>query len=235
MKNILLLVSLLTTSLSFAQGGQSPSANLSSATVDNSQLNAFNSVNYNGFNLVKKSGPKVLGTPFAFKNSTMVINTIDGKSFKVPNGNYNAKANQIVSNFAKDSSFVFNASSIESVTINSYVAKRYKTEEGKFRFFFDATPHSEIKLLKAYVATIKSGQINVMTKLKTSPDKYILRDHLMVSTDNKTAVKMRLKKKTILKLFNDKKALIEKFVDDNDLSYKEEKDLVKIFNYYSIN
>ena len=235
MKKVSLLLALLSTSLFFAQGGQSHGANLSGGSVDASFRQTFDAVNYNGFHLAKKSGPKVLGTPFAFKNAPMVLNTTEGKSFKVPNGNYNAKSNYIVSNFAKDSSFVFNAGSIESVKIDKYVAKQFITERGKKRFFFDATPRASVKLLKQFVATIKQGQVNVMTKLKTSQDKYILRDYLLISKDGKTAEKIRFKKKTILKLFNDKKDLIEKFVVDNNLSYKDETDLVKIFNYYSIN
>lgn len=235
MKSYLFLFSLLFSGSLLAQGGQSPSANLNGGAANSSLRDAFNAVNYNGFHVANGSGPKISGTPFAFDNATMVINTIDGKSFKVPNGNYNAKTNQIVSNFAKDSSFVFDTNFIETVKINNHVAKQYRIEGKGRRFFFDLTPHSSIKLLKEYKASIKAGQINVMTKLKTSPDKYIMRDKLAISRDGINVEFMKLKKKTILKLLSDKSELIEQFVDDNDLSYKDEADLIKIFNYYSIN
>ncbi len=235
MKNYLLLFTLLLSTLSFAQGSNGFSSNMSSATNSSTQQDMFNAVNFRGAYLANGKSSKVLGTPFAFEDADIVITSTDGKVYKVPNGNYNAKSNQIVSNFAKDSSFVFDSKAIQSVKFGKYTAKTYKDEDGQRSFFFELTPHSDIKLLKKYVAKIKSGQINVMTKQKTSPDKFIVNDSYYITKDGDIAIEFRIKKKTILKLLNDKKKLIEKFVDDYDLSYKDEDDVVKIFNYYHIN
>ncbi|MEM5540564.1 MULTISPECIES: hypothetical protein [unclassified Olleya] len=235
MKNYLFIFTLLLSTLSFAQGSNGFSSNLSSATMDNSQQNMFNAVNYQGAYLANGKSSAVVGSPFAFEDATIEITSKEGKVYKVPNGNYNAKSNQIVSNFAKDSSFVFDAKAIESVKFDKYVAKIYRDEDSRAKFFFELTPHATVKLLKRYEAIIKDGQINVMTKQKTSPDKYVVNDSYAVSKDGVTTEEFKLKKKSILKLLGDKKKLVEKFVDDNDLSYKEEADVVKIFNYYSIN
>lgn len=235
MKNYLLLFTLLITSLSFAQGSNGFGSNLSSATNSSTQQDMFNAVNYQGAYLANGKSSEVLGTPFAFEDDVIVITSTDGKVYKVPNGNYNAKSNKIVSNYVKDSSFVFDSKAIESVKFGKYTAKNYKDEDSKNNFFFELTPHVKTKLLKKYVAKIKEGQINVMTKQKTSPDKFIIDDSYAITKNGTTTEEFRLKKKTILKLFNDKKKLIEKFVDDNDLSYKDEVDVVKIFNYYNIN
>ena len=43
---------------------------------------------------------------------------------------------------------------------------------------------------------------------------------------------IKLKKKDILLLFNDKSKVVNNFAKENKLSFKSEKDLNKIFSYY---
>ncbi|WP_435312987.1 hypothetical protein [Cellulophaga fucicola] len=59
------------------------------------------------------------------------------------------------------------------------------------------------------------------------------KDRLFYSVENNIAKELPRKKKEILKLFKGKEKEIESFSKKNSLSCKEEKDLVKIFNYYN--
>ena len=46
-------------------------------------------------------------------------------------------------------------------------------------------------------------------------------------------MKMQRNKRKILKFFNDKTERVEKFASENNLSFKNDSDLTKIFNYYN--
>ncbi len=242
MKKLLFILITLTSTVTFSQvinnevyTGQAKHANLPLVDLNTRLQDNSDAVNYQGYYLANTTLEEVKGSPFPFDNATIIINTIDGKSYKVPNGNYNAKSNEIVSNFVTDSSFVFQSNSIKSVQFDKYTAKPYTDKESNSSFYFQLTPHADIKLLKKYVAKIVDGQINVLTKQKTSADWYNIIESYSYSIDGETAQPIKLKKKNILKVLSNKKKLIQKFVDDNDLSYKDEKDVIKMFNYYSFN
>lgn len=194
----------------------------------------FNAVNYQGYYLANASLPDVSGSPFPFEDAVIIINTTDGKAYKVPNGNYNASTDEVVSNFAKDSSFVFQSNKIKSVKFQKYTAKPYIDATSKISFYFELTPHASIRLLKKYSAKIIDGQINVLTKQKTSSDMFSISDSYGITIDNKTVKEFKLNKKSVLKLLSSRKKLIQDFVKNENLSYKEEYDVIRILNYYSV-
>ncbi|WP_028283895.1 hypothetical protein [Olleya marilimosa] len=214
--------------------GQAKHSNLPLVDLNSSLQDNSNAVNYQGYYLSNASLPDVSGSPFPFEDAVIIISTIDGKAYKVPNGNYNASTDEVVSNFAKDSSFVFQSKTIKSVKFEKYTATRYKDINDKDHFYFELTPHASIKLLKKYSAKIIDGQINVLTKQKTSPDMFSLSDSYGITIDGKTVTDFKLNKKSVLKLLASHKKLIQDFVKKENLSYKEEYDIIRILNYYSV-
>jgi hypothetical protein len=178
---------------------------------------------------------KVEGTPLIFsnENTSLVIYTNDGKAYKIPKGNYNARTNNFVSTYIKDSIFSFNNNSIDYARLNNKRMKTYIGEDKKERFYTVFNEGENILLLKGYFAKIVLGTFNPMTKTRISNDKFTIQEKYFISYDKENSLSFSLKKKNILKIFDDKKNLMIDFIKENKLSYKNENDLLKMFHKYN--
>ncbi|MGB1211113.1 MAG: hypothetical protein ACPG41_06795 [Lacinutrix venerupis] len=236
MKKIMFIaLTLLITLTSYSQGSANPMQNLSGPAASNDFRNAFDAVNSRGQWMTSSWKTTVKGTPLALEdNCNLVIFTKDDKVYKIENGNYNAKLDKLVTEYTKDSIYVFGDKNIAHAKLDNVVLRKFNdTESNKSRFHFVLSQGEKLTLTKAYFSTIKEGTINVMTKLKETSDKYILNDDYYISKDNSTVEKIRLKKKHLLNVMSDAKKEIADYVKRNDLSYKEEDDVIKIIKYYN--
>ncbi|WP_271765868.1 hypothetical protein [Aquimarina algiphila] len=117
------------------------------------------------------------------------------------------------------------------VALDGYAYKLYDYEGGKqfFIVFNEGRYSLGIKAQKK----IKAGK-QASTGYETStPSRYIEVNKYCIIDNEKGEIKnVKLKKKEILKVLN-KKTEIEKFASSKKLSFKKEKDLIKIINYYN--
>lgn len=169
------------------------------------------------------------GTPYLFKNSSgmySVINT-KGDKFKVLNLNYNIETKTIESQVGKDSVFQYTMTDIDYVLANN---KRYKVVGDEM--FLELYKGADFKLLKQFSIRINEGVTNPLSMADLSPRRYVIKEEYKLHKDNALS-KFKLGKSSILKLFNDKNDAIVKYVKENNLSYSEESDVIRILNYIS--
>ncbi len=84
---------------------------------------------------------------------------------------------------------------------------------------------------KTYLVLLES---NYNTAMDTGNEakKYVKKDKYYIITKNSISP-IKKNKKKILAKFDDKAEIVKKYADENELSFKDDYDLSKIFNYYN--
>ena len=220
---------------SYAQTGANPMSQYKGGAINTIDQDAYTAVNSRGSWKPVINNYTVDGSPLAFKNGErkLKIFTNDGGAYVVPNGNYNAQTDKIVSVFGKDSVYTFGENNIKKYQFGKDVLVRYANKKGKKRFYFNLSKPNKLTLLKGYFAKIKSGTVNALTKTKVTNDKYIVDEKYFVLKNDSIVYKFSLKKKSVLKLMKDHQKEINIFIKDNNIYFKRERDFIKVFDYYN--
>lgn len=170
------------------------------------------------------------GSIHLFKNwdNNAIVHTIDEVIFKLDNINLNIKSNAFQTKTSKDSLFTFNLKNIRKIVINNKVYKSiYLNQKNKIcQIIYES---NNVSLIKGYELEVLEKSSDPMANRPKS--KYVLKESYFIKDSNGFRP-ITLKKKSILALFNDKSDLVGKYVKENKLSYKREKDLNKMFIYY---
>lgn len=177
----------------------------------------------------------ILGSPYLFNNWIGVFNvsTKDGGSNKLFNLNYNLKTKTIESIISKDSIYQYDMSNIDFVNINNekydvFLSSKNDELNGLYKVLFE---NEKIKLYKEFKIYVLESTINPLTQEKISKDEYVqLFNYYFIKSDKFSNLK--LNKSSVLNYLDDKRDLIKKYVNSNNLSYSNEIDVVKILNYY---
>jgi len=121
---------------------------------------------------------------------------------------------------------------VKSVELDEKTFVPIKDESSKF-IFAEVLVNGNLSLYKKYKAIIKEGKIKEGIQTETPKDKIVIKEYFLVHKVNSEAYSLlKLKKKTILEIFNNDKEVIS-FVKDNKLSYKKLEDVIKIFLYFN--
>ncbi len=180
-----------------------------------------------------KMNEKIKGDAYILKDfdHSAIIKIKGGKMYKVRHVNYNAQHGQLVAKFARDSLFVFNPSNIETVEFSDFTLKPFYVPERKQILFYEFLGSSgEKEVLKEYTVRIKEGVFNPMTQRKMGSDSYVMHTNYVIYEDGKLD-DIKLKKKVFKNIFEDNFKTIDQFVDEKNLSYKNEEDVKQIFAY----
>lgn len=165
---------------------------------------------------------------------TGVIIDKNGKKYKVIDLNYNLKTDQLESKISNDSVFAFNTVSILGMELGG---QNFKTlfDPKKYRptFYEIIGTFDNRTVLKHYNVKIRPGIVNPMTQQKQTPDRFIYQYTYYVTNKKGGLEELKLKKRHILNLFDDSAKSVKDYVSENDLSYGEDEDLRKIFNFYN--
>lgn len=174
-----------------------------------------------------KKDNSIEGTPYLFKNWNGIYSIVNtkGERFKVLNLNYNIESKNIETQISTDSLFQYKMTDIDYVMANN---KRYRIIGDEM--FLELCNGANFKLLKQFSIKINEGVSNPLSLADLSPRRYVLNEEYKLHKDN-TLSKFKLSKSSILKLFNEKSDAIVKYVKENNLSYSEEIDVIKILNY----
>jgi hypothetical protein len=174
----------------------------------------------------------IVGNIYVFEDWNNKCKIVVGEDvFKLSNINLNMKTDQFEALVGKDSMFAFNTSNIDLIYINDRKFKSFYVSNIKknknFELIYDG---EEIKLLKGYEVGIKYNDPDPLM-VKKNVDNYFTTETYFIKTGEEFN-ELKLKEKDMLKIFGDKADLISKFVKENKLSYKDDKDLNRIFIYY---
>jgi hypothetical protein len=223
------------TVISYAQTGANPMSQYNGGAINTIDQDAFTAVNSRGSWKPVINNYTVDGTPLAFKKGEkkLKIYTNDGGAYAVPNGNYNAQTDKIVSVLGKDSIYTFGENNIKKYQFGKNDLVRYADKKGKKRFYFNLSKSNKLTLVKGYYAKIKAGTVNALTKTKVTNDKYVIDEKYFVLKSDLIVYKFRLKEKSVLKLMKDHQKEIKTFIDDNNINFKRERDFIKVFDYYN--
>lgn len=177
--------------------------------------------------LNKSANEEILGSPFLFPSWENAGNIYaEGNLHTLNNLNYNILADEIGTLVGKDSVLVFNRTIIDSFSVNKGMFKKYN--DLFYQVMYDG---SKITLLKKYEVNIVEGMFNPIDGTKKKSRFKTIDDYYIKKSNN--IVKLIPSKRSILNIFKEDEIRVKKFIKQNELSFKKEKDLIKIFEYYN--
>ncbi len=180
-------------------------------------------------NKIDLTDKSIKGSPFYFddfRSGEVFVNTSSkGKAML----RYNGLSDEV--QFVKnDNTYeVIKKDNLEAI-VDNVVFKVYKYE-GKNQYFVKFNSGQNSLLLKPekeYVDAVKAKS----NYSKDTPAKFTNNYRYFIIKDGELQP-VKLKKKEILTVLADKKSEIEDFASSNKLSFKKEKDLTKIIDYYN--
>ncbi|SFN99241.1 hypothetical protein SAMN04487989_10862 [Bizionia echini] len=186
----------------------------------------------NPVNLDPDSPDFVEGSPFGFEgdDNTLIIHTVDDKYYKFENGNYNGISDKMVVKLEEGRFYEFNDNDFDFALINNIKAIRLKDENNQMKYFFVLDESKEFTILKRINAKIIEGAVSKMTKEKISKDRYFVY-HDFYILENDKIEEIKLNNKTFKTLFKENEKKLKMFVDENNLSIKNEEDFLKMLRY----
>ena len=177
----------------------------------------------------------ILGSAYLFDewNNDGEIQTLTGERFLVRNINLNISRNAFEAKINdNDSIFSFNFNNIKQIIINGKYYKNYFNNEDN-RVYELVYSGKTFSILKGFTVKLVTGSGNPM--VNRSNDKYVKKESYFIrSSDKKTIESFKMNKRSLNKLFeNNLKDMsrILAFVDSGNLSYKDEKDVIRMLEF----
>lgn len=159
-----------------------------------------------------------------------IIYTEDNNRYIINNININLESHSFESKVEGDSIFIFNFNNIDKFIINGITFKNYYWNEDNqiYEVIYD---NSDFQILKGFRVLLVASSPNPM--LNRNRAKYVRKVYYCLRKDNKIKP-FKLKKSHILKLIDadaEKADKIETYARNNNLSFKNEKDVQIILDY----
>tara|TARA_A100001234_G_scaffold50101_1_gene42023 strand:- start:2591 stop:3280 length:690 start_codon:yes stop_codon:yes gene_type:complete len=177
----------------------------------------------------------ILGSAYLFDewNNDGEIQTLTGERFLVRNINLNISRNAFEAKINdNDSIFSFNFNNIKQIIINGKYYKNYFNNEDN-RVYELVYSGKTFSLLKGFTVKLVTGSGNPM--VNRSNDKYVKKESYFIrSTDKKTIESFKMNKRSLNKLFENNLKDVSRilaFIDSSNLSYKDEKDVIRMLEF----
>ena len=177
----------------------------------------------------------ILGSAYLFDewNNDGEIQTLTGERFLVRNINLNISRNAFEAKIKdNDSIFSFNFNNIKQIIINGKNYKNYFYNEDN-RVYELVYTGKTFSILKGFTVKLVTGSGNPM--VNRSNDKYVKKESYFIrSNDTKIIESFKMNKRSINKLFENSfkdVGRILAFIDSGNLSYKDEKDIIRMLEF----
>ena len=177
----------------------------------------------------------ILGSAYLFDewNNDGEIQTLTGERFLVRNINLNISRNAFEAKINdNDSIFSFNFNNIKQIIINGKNYKNYFYNEDN-RVYELVYTGKTFSILKGFAVKLVTGSGNPM--VNRSNDKYVKKESYFIrSTDTKIIEGFKMNKRSLNKLFENSfkdVGRILAFIDSSNLSYKDEKDVIRMLEF----
>ena len=156
-----------------------------------------------------------------------------GERFLVRNINLNISRNAFEAKINdNDSIFSFNFNNIKQIIINGKNYKNYFYNEDN-RVYELVYTGKTFSILKGFTVKLVTGSGNPM--VNRSNDKYVKKESYFIrSTDTKIIESFKMNKRSLNKLFENSfkdVGRILAFIDSGNLSYKDEKDVIRMLEF----
>lgn len=172
------------------------------------------------------NNPNIKGSCYLFEkwenNATILLNN---EKYLIKNINYDALKDRFVSQISNDSVFVFY--NLAKVFI---LGKTFIEKDNSYYQILENTNTNNYFLKKYYIKEIKPEVHVIANKVLKPGENKLMYNYYFYLNDN--LIEVKLKKKDILEVFKMKKDKIIDFVKNNNLSYTNEEDVVKIYKFY---
>ena len=177
----------------------------------------------------------ILGSAYLFDewNNDGEIQTLSGERFLIRNINLNISRNAFEAKINdNDSIFSFNFNNVKQIIINGKDYKNYFYNEDN-RVYELVYSGKTFSILKGFTVKLVTGSGNPM--VNRSNDKYVKKESYFIrSTDKKTIESFKMNKRSLNKLFENKLKDVSRilaFIDSGNLSYKDEKDVIRMLEF----
>ncbi len=183
--------------------------------------------------LIPEKKNEIEGNIYVFENwNNRGVLSIGNEAYKLGNINFNMRTNKVESRVGKDSVYIFDLTNVDYLFINNRKFKNYYFSKNNRNEILELIYDGEdLKLLKGFEIGIKRGEVDPLMVKKTVAKFYTTTFYYINKGDDFN--KIKLKKKDILLLFNDKVDLVRNYIKENKLSYTNEKNVIKLFNHYN--
>lgn len=153
-----------------------------------------------------------------------------GKKYALNSVNFNVENNEFMYKGGDEGIFTIAAKNIDFIEIDNKIYKYhlFNNETRFFEILFEA--NNKLSFYKGYkIRVIPKSELGMLNR----PYDEIKKDEKFYFLNNGELVIYKMKKKEFLKFIKkDKQAAILKFIKENSLSYKKEKDIIQILKYY---
>ena len=177
----------------------------------------------------------ILGSAYLFDewNNDGEIQTLTGERFLVRNINLNISRNAFEAKINdNDSIFSFNFNNIKQIIINGKNYKNYFYNEDN-RVYELVYTGKTFSILKGFTVKLVTGSGNPM--VNRSNDKYVKKESYFIrTTDTKVIESFKMNRRSLNKLFENSfkdVGRILAFIDSGNLSYKDEKDVIRMLEF----
>ena len=177
----------------------------------------------------------ILGSAYLFDewNNDGEIQTLTGERFLVRNINLNISRNAFEAKINdNDSIFSFTFNNIKQIIINGKSYKNYFYNEDN-RVYELIYSGRDFTILKGFSVKLVTGSGYPM--VNRSNDKYVKKESYFIrSSQNKTIESFKLSKRSLNKLFENSSMDVSRilaFIDSNNLSYKDENNVIRMLEF----
>ena len=205
------------------------------AATDFRGLGSDQNTNFGSSFFYNQPSKVILGSAYLFDewNNDGEIQTLTGERFLVRNINLNISRNAFEAKINdNDSIFSFTFNNIKQIIINGKSYKNYFYNEDN-RVYELIYSGRDFTILKGFSVKLVTGSGNPM--VNRSNDKYVKKESYFIrSSQNKTIESFKLSKRSLNKLFENSSMDVSRilaFIDSNNLSYKDENNVIRMLEF----
>jgi len=155
--------------------------------------------------------------------------TKNKKKYIITGLNYNIKSDNFEIKMPNDSVFILDGNYIDHLNIKGTVFKK-ENVRNNVDFYEILLKKENISLYKKHKVRLIQGKFNPLDGSQQPNRYYKYFEYYLIKSDQ--SKKVNLKKKEIVSFLSDKSDDIKNYTKKNKLSYKNEKDVVKILTHY---
>lgn len=163
-----------------------------------------------------------------FDNKAILFDQ-DDKAYKIANFNIDLNNNTFVSMYKKDS--LYNFQNVDKAIINNH---HYRIENNQVYQLISEGSKLQVKV-HYYAKEMEEIKDKLNGKL-IKPKHFVVRKEYLFldQINNKKQTLSRLKKKLVIAMFKKEyKKIMTDYIKENNLGYKDQKDIKSIFDYYN--